>query len=137
MPSCQNLFTRRTVEGEIVALAPPSDARVQAFCAGFPQFKNFLARFTDTFNVPLDPVVFIARDDVIPKLADTQGPLLSFRDLVAISVVPYARSYSLVYKNSDRISYSNSLWLHHWMLAKDNDGLWPHQPRLRGVSSWR
>lgn len=126
-----NLFTRRTVEGEIVALVPPGDARVQAFCATHSQFKKFLARFTDTFNVPLEPVVFIARDDVIPKMVDTQGPLLSFRDLVAMSVVPYARSYALVY-NSHRISYSNSFWLHPWMLAKDNDGLVASTPAFAG-----
>jgi hypothetical protein len=127
-----NLFARRTVEGEIVALVPSKDPRIQAFCTAHPKFKKFLSRFTDTFKVPLDPVVFIARDDVIPKKADTQGPLLSFRDLVAMSVVPYARSYALVYKNPDRISYANSFWLHPWMLAKDNDGLTASTPAFAG-----
>jgi hypothetical protein len=105
---------------------------VQAFCAAHPQFREFLARFTDAFNTALDPVVFIARDDGILKLKDTQGALLSFRDLVAMSVIPYARAYALVYKNAHRISYSNSFWLHPWMVAKDDNGLAASTPAFAG-----
>jgi hypothetical protein len=114
-----NLYTRRTVEGEIVALVPPSDVRVTTFASEHPMLGDFLARFTDTFYVPLEPVVFIVRDDAIPKFNDTQGALLSFRDLVALSVVPYARSNGLVYGGTDRISYANSFWLHPWMVESD------------------
>jgi hypothetical protein len=114
-----NLYTRRTVEGEIVALVPPSDVRVTTFASEHPMLGAFLARFTDTFYVPLEPVVFIVRDDAIPKLNDTQGALLSFRDLVALSVVPHARSNGLVYGGTDRISYANSFWLHPWMVESD------------------
>jgi hypothetical protein len=112
-----NLYTRRTVEGEIVALAPAPDARIQAFLSAHPKFGEFLSRFTDTFHVPLEPVVFIVREDAIPKFTDTQGGLLSFRDLVALSVVPYARSHGLVYGRSDRIMYANSFWLQAPTLA--------------------
>jgi hypothetical protein len=126
-----NLYTRRTVEGEIVALAPAPDARIQAFLSAHPKFGEFLSRFTDTFHVPLEPVVFIVREDVIPKFRDTQGALLSFRDLVALSVVPYARSHGLVYGRSDRIMYANSFWLHPWMI--DNDTLAASTPAFAGV----
>src|SRR4051794_21793057 len=49
-----------------------------------------------------------------------------------MSVVPHARSYAMVYKNSDRISYANSFWLHPWMLAKDNEGLAASTPAFAG-----
>jgi hypothetical protein len=114
-----NLSTRRTVEGEIVALVPPSDVRVTLFASEHPMLGDFLARFTDSFYVPLEPVVFIVRDDAIPKFNDTQGALLSFRDLVALSVVPHARSNGLVYGGTDRINYANSFWLHPWMVESD------------------
>jgi hypothetical protein len=126
-----NLYTRRTVEGEIVALAPAPDARIQAFLSAHPKFGEFLSRFTDTFHVPLDPVVLIVREEAIPKIGDTQGALLSFRDLVTLSVVPHARSHGLVYGRSDRIMYANSFWLHPWMI--DNDTLAASTPAFAGV----
>jgi hypothetical protein len=126
-----NLYTRRTVEGEIIALAPAGDARIQTYLSAHPMLAAFLSRFTDTFQVPLEPVVLIARENAIPSFMDTQGALLSFRDLVALSVVPYARSHGLVYGRSDRIMYANSFWLHPWMI--DNDTLAATTPAFRGV----
>jgi len=46
-----------------------------------------MSRFTDAFDVPLKPVVLIVRNDVMPKLAQVE-PLASFRDLVALCVIP-------------------------------------------------
>jgi hypothetical protein len=126
-----NLYTRKTVEGEVVALTPPGDARVKAFIALHPTLGAFLSRFTDTFGVPLEPAVLIVRADAISKFTDTQGALLSFRDLVALCVVPYARSNGLVYGRSDRINYSNSFWLHPWMI--DNGTLAANTPAFMGV----
>jgi len=126
-----NLYTRRTVEGEIVAFVPPGDPRVRTFVSAHPMLGKFLARFTDTFHVPLEPVVFIVRGDAIPEFTDTQGALLSFRDLVALSVVPHARSNGLVYGGADRISYANSFWLHPWMV--ENDRLAASTPAFSGI----
>jgi hypothetical protein len=82
---------------------------VQAFCAAQPKFKEFLSPFTDAFRVSLEPVVFIVRDDVTSKFAGNSA-ILSFRDLVAMCVVPYARSLSLVYGTGNHIMYSNSFY---------------------------
>jgi hypothetical protein len=114
----------------MVAFAPPRDARVAAFISAHPMLGKFLGRFTDTFRVPLEPVVFIAHADAIHQFNDTQGALLSFRDLVALSVVPYARSNGLVYGGADRISYANSFWLHPWMV--ENDALVASTPAFSG-----
>ena len=125
-----NLYTRRTVEAEIVALAPPSDPRVTAFVSAHPMLGAFLGQFTDTFHVPIEPVVFIARADAISQFNDIQGALLSFRDLAALSVVPYARSKGLVYGGADRVGYANSFWLHPWMV--ENDALVASTPAFSG-----
>ena len=89
------------VDGEVVALASQHDSRIQAICQALPTFSGLLSRFTDAFGVPLDPVVLIVRDDVLPDL--TKEALLSFRDLVAISIIPYSRSLNVVYQNTGRI----------------------------------
>lgn len=118
------------IEGDVVALASAQDLRVQAICAALPNFAGLLSRFTDAFNAPLYPVVLIARDDVLPAL--TADALLSFRDLAAISVIPYSRSLNAVYKTTNRIVYANSFWLYPWMLGKDNKSLTASTPAFNG-----
>ena len=117
-----NLFAKTAMDGEVVALAPPRDPRVQTFCGAHPEFKVLLSRFTDAFNVPREPVVLIVRDDVVRRL-ETGPAFQSFRDLAAMSIVPYARALSIVYGNSNRIAYSTSFSFYPWMLARDNKHL--------------
>ena len=97
-----NLFARKPIDGEVVALAPSDDARVLAICDAHSQFKELRSRFTDAFNVPLDPMVLLVRDDALPNLGGV-GPLASFRDIIALSVIPYAGSLGIVYRNGRRI----------------------------------
>ena len=127
-----NLFARKAVEGEVIALAPRFDPRVQAFCTAHSKFGVLLSRFTDAFNVPLDPVVLIVRNDVLPKLAEVD-PLASFRDLVAISVIPYCRSLAAVYSNPGRISYANSFSFYPWMLGTNNENLVALTPAMQAL----
>src|SRR5258707_15195495 len=91
-----NLSAKTAFEGEVIALGPCDDARVEAFGSVHPKFTELLSRFTDAFQVPLRPVVLMVRDDALSKLAQVE-PLASFRDVVALSVIPYARSLSIVY----------------------------------------
>ena len=115
-----------------MALAPRFDPRVQAFCTDHSKFGVLLSRFTDAFNVPLDPVVLIVRNDVLPKLAEVD-PLASFRDLVAISVIPYCRSLAAVYSNPGRISYANSFSFYPWMLGTNNENLVALTPAMQAL----
>jgi hypothetical protein len=84
-----NLSGDRAIEAEIVALAPFDDPRVQGMRDAIPLFTELLSRFSDAFGVLLKPFAFIARDDAIAELS--ADALLSFRDLAAISVIPYSR----------------------------------------------
>jgi hypothetical protein len=127
-----NLFAKDAVGSEEVAFVSRYDSRVQAFCAVQPKFQELLSRFTNAFDVALEPVVFIVRDDVIPKVSDNSA-LLSFRDLVVMSVVPYARSLNLVYRTGNRIMYSNSFWLYPWTLSRDNQHLIASTPALTAL----
>ena len=126
-----NLTAQKAVEGGVVAFVPHDDPRVQEFCVAYPNFEELISRFTNAFGVPLKPVIQIVRNDVLSKLSYVE-PLASFRDLVALSVVPYARSLSVVYGNPHHISYSNSFWLYPWMLAKDNKNIVASTPALMG-----
>jgi hypothetical protein len=68
-----NLFAKYAVGSEETAFVSCHDPRVQAFCAVQPKFRELLSRFTNAFGDPLEPVVFIVRDDVIPKVSDNSG----------------------------------------------------------------
>ena len=127
-----NLHARKPVNGRAVALVPSDDPRILAFCGVHQKLKELLSRFTDAFGLPLDPMVLIVHDDALPKLAAVE-PLASFRDLIALSVIPFARSLSIVYggKGRDRIYYSNSFWFYPWMLAKDNQHLTMSTPAVQ------
>jgi hypothetical protein len=57
---------------------------------------------------------------------------LGFRDLIAMCVIPYARSLNLVYSTSNRIVYSNSFWLYPWMLGVDTGDLIATTPAFTG-----
>jgi hypothetical protein len=127
-----NLSADKAVEGEVIALAPRSDPRVRAFCAAHPNFEILLSRFTDAFHVDLDPVVLIVRDDVLPKVAQVE-PLASFRDLVALCVIPYCRSLAVVHRNPHHISYSNSFSFYPWMLGTDNEHLIASTPAMTAL----
>lgn len=127
-----NISVREAVEGEVIALTPRADTRVQTFCAAYPKFTVLLSRFTDAFGVPLNPAILMVRDDVLSELSHVE-PLASFRDLLALSVIPYCRSKSVVHQNIGRISYSNSFWLYPWMLGKDNEYLVATTPAMTAL----
>jgi hypothetical protein len=122
-----NLSLKNPIEGHFVAFAGTSDARVVAICQASRQFRELLSRFTDAFGVAIDPAVLIARDDKLPISADA---FLSFRDLVVASIIPYSRSLNTVYRNSNRIAYSNSFWIYPWMINTQTNSLTMSTPAL-------
>jgi hypothetical protein len=128
-----NLSSKKTVESEVIALAPCTDPRVLDFCAAHPPFKELISRFTNAFAVHLNPLVLIIRNDALSKLSQVE-PLASFRDVAALCTIPYARALGLVYPNGGhRISYSNSFWLYPWMLGTDNQHLVASTPAFQGL----
>ena len=131
-----NIASKRAIEGDGIALAPRHDPRVVEFGIRYPRFNDFVSRFTDAFRVPADPVIMIVREDLVGKLA-ALDPLPSFRDLVALSTIPYARALATVYGNRaiHRVCYSNSFWLYPWMLSKDNEHLTTSTPAFHGMHS--
>jgi hypothetical protein len=114
-----NIYTSDAFEGGPIALTAAHDQRVQDIMASQPKFFDFLARFTDAFGVRLSPAILIVKEDVFGALRTTNA-IPSFRDLLTLSVVPYARANSIVYKNTgSRIYYGASFWLYPWMIGNE------------------
>jgi len=129
-----NIYSEKTIEGGSVALTPADDPRITAFGVAEPNFRELLSRFTDAFNEPISPMVLIVRNDVLPRLTEVEA-IASFRDIVALSIIPYARGMSIVYggKVKRRIYYSNSFWFYPWMLSKDGEALVLSTPALHAL----
>jgi len=114
-----NIYTSDAFDGGPIAVTSANDSRVQEITASQPKLLEFLSRFTDAFGVKLSPAILVVKDDLFDKLRTTNA-IPSFRDALAISVVPYARANSIVYNNTgDRLYYGASFWLYPWMLGNE------------------
>lgn len=128
-----NLRLREPIEGDgKAAIASISDPRVVALAREHAKFRSFLGRFHDAFKVEIEPSVFLAK-----KLKNKPlrlEALASFRDLVALSVIPYARAKTLVYIRSlPGIFYSNVFYLYPWTLDNKFEHLITHTISGRGL----
>jgi hypothetical protein len=128
-----NLFAKTALEGEVIALAPSHDPRIPEFSKSNPKFELFLSRFKNAFDRALAPIVMIARDDVTSKLLRTDA-YQTFRDIVAISIIPYARALTVVYPNSSHIWYSSSFWLYPYTFNPQTEYLTLSTPALSSAN---
>jgi hypothetical protein len=111
-----NLYTSDVFDGGEIALTSFADPRVQAIVTQQPKLSEFFSRFTDAFGVKLNPAILIVRDDLFAKMRTTNA-IPSFRDILVVSVVPYARARTVVNRITNHICYSASFWLYPWMIG--------------------
>lgn len=119
-----NLRLKEPIEGKKAALVSFTDPRIVALAKKHKLFNSYMSRFTDAFGVRQQPAVLLAKKSKAKKAVIRVEAMASFRDLVALSVIPHSRALMLVYKNSNgRILYSNSFWLHPWMIDRNYEWL--------------
>ena len=127
-----NIALQEPIEGGLAALVPRHDPRVKALCREHPNFRKFLAKFTDAFGEKLHPAVLIVRTDA-PQSIFNIDALASFRDAIALSVVPRSRAFQITHGVNHGINFSNMFWFYPWMLDKNNEDLIASTPGLLGV----
>jgi hypothetical protein len=96
-----NVALEEPIEGELASLVPARDDRINALKKGHPNFRSFLRKFTDAFGVKLQPSVLMVRSDA-PRSIYTVEALANFRDLIALSVIPYNRALELKHQRGHR-----------------------------------
>ena len=127
-----NIALQERIEGNLAALAPHDDARVQALCRARPNLRRFLGKFTDAFGKRLQPAVLLVRSDA-PRSIFNVEVLASFRDAIALSVVPRSRAFQITHGINHRTNFSNAFWFYPWMLDRHNEDLIANTPGLLGV----
>lgn len=115
-----NLELDQAIDGGEFALVPPTDIRVERISEENEKFRIYVNRFQDAHGQPIQPALILRRQDV-PNRFKTVNAVSSFRDLIAASTVPLARSLDLIFDNAgDRVRHSSAFWVYPWMLGKDN-----------------
>ena len=129
-----NLDVREPIDGGIFALVPHDDERVCVLKGEHPSFRAFMERFTDTFGQRIDPGVLLHWDEEeAPAPLRSAEAAASFRDLLAVSVVPRQRSLNLIRDRSGRILFADYFWLYPWMTDRNYQYLTAATPSMLAI----
>jgi len=110
-----NLDARGRVECECAAIVPPDDERVEKLRADHPRLGAFLSKFRGQFGNQIYPSLILLHKDAPPS-CKTPEAITGLRDVLAMSVVPYARAYRLAHNQSNGLAFSTAFQLYPWML---------------------
>lgn len=117
-----NIEVKSPIEVDGFALASIHDERVQQLAATYPNFREFLNRFTTEFGQPVVPSIFICSEDA-PLTYRSVDAVAGFRDAVAMSVIPQSWAKVLRFGSNMGIKYSDYFMVYPWMLDKNFEHL--------------
>jgi hypothetical protein len=129
-----NLRVSHEVTTDEVAIVPYTDERLRPYEATHPQYRQFLRKFTDPFGARVSPGVLLLRSDA-PETFKSIEAVSSFRDLLALSVIPLQRAKGIVHDGSYHIKFSDFFdfypWVYHEGHATSFVTLPPKSPCMR------
>jgi hypothetical protein len=110
-----NIYLNEPVDSEMAAIANCSDPRVQKILSDAPVLAQFVERFSRPFGGSVRPSMLILREDA-PKTFLTVEAVSSFRDLIAMCVIPLSRARSAEWGRSFATYYSDWYDFYPWMI---------------------
>jgi|SRR5665213_1516439 len=117
-----NLDMRGTIECPYAAIVSPTDDRIKKLCKDHPNLTTFLSKFSEQFRTQVWPSLLLLRSDA-PKSYYTAEAVTAFRDILALSVVPYARTTWLRFNRANGLAFTNTFQFYPWMLDKQFEGV--------------
>ena len=128
-----NIDIDEPVDSDFFALAPGTDRRVRAMKREYPEFRKFMARFTDTFKNRIRPALILRREDA-PVRLETGEAAASFRDILVASTIPKARSLDIIHDNGGRrVEYSSYFWVYPWMVDRRYEHIVANTPGMLAI----
>ena len=113
-----NIALDEPVESTFFALAPSDDERVRSLLRDHHEFRKLMRQFRDIHGRRIQPALILRRANA-PKRLMISDAVVSFRDILVISSVPYARSKNLIYNNHrNQPALSNYFWVFPWMMDR-------------------
>ena len=105
------------IECQYAAIVPPTDRRVEKLRTDHPKLGTFLSRFSGQFGEQIWPSLLLRRTSA-PKSYCTAEAVTAFRDIISLSVVPYARAMLLRSDRARGLEFTNMFQFYPWMLDK-------------------
>lgn len=128
-----DLGLKVAIEGGVIAIAPPDDARIVELRARHQTFDQLLARFKDAFGQELAPATMIVLRDAPPSGDLSVEAVAGFRDIVAACVIPSAHAANLVHGARGRVSFSDHFAIYPWMIDKHYEHMVVYTPAVHGL----
>jgi hypothetical protein len=127
-----NLRIKQEVSVGEAAIVPADDPRAQLYSKQYPEFRAFVRKFTDPFGVKCAPGVLLLESTSNPTFRSMEA-VSSFRDLLALSVIPRQRAKSMVHGHSSHIQYSDYFDFYPWSFNQDNGHIVCSTPGLNAL----
>ncbi|WP_079539784.1 hypothetical protein [Bradyrhizobium lablabi] len=83
---------------------------------------TFLSKFSGQFKERVWPSLLLIKDDAPPSYRTAEA-VTAFRDIVSVSIVPYARSSRLRYQRANGLAFSNAFQFYPWMIDRSYEGI--------------
>lgn len=130
-----NINVLAKVEGEHAAIVGPAEPRSKELQSKHLTLKRFLAKFGDEFKNKHVPSMVLLKEGS-PETYRQGRAVASFRDLLAMSVIPYKRAQLLSssMRGSTGPFFSDSFDFHPWMPGRDFKKLVLSSPALRAIN---
>jgi hypothetical protein len=128
-----NLDVRGVIECRYAAVVAPSDDRVLRLGDAHPELTTFINKFVSQFREQIFPALLLVRADA-PASYRTAEAICAFRDLFALSVVPYARTSRIRFRRSEHLAFTNRFQFYPWMLTANYQGITARTPSYSDVN---
>jgi hypothetical protein len=112
-----SLDMRGTLECPYAAIVAPTDSRVEKLRVAHPKLTTFLSKFSGQFGEQVWPSLLLLCADA-PQSYYTAEAVSAFRDILSLSVVPYARATRLRFNRASELVFTNTFQFYPWMLDK-------------------
>jgi hypothetical protein len=127
-----NLRIKHEISLAEAAIVPADNDRVKLYCRQYPEFRRFIRKFTDPFGVKCAPGILLLRDTAAPTFRSMEA-VSSFRDLIALSVIPLQRAKSMVHDRASYIQYSDYFDFYPWNFNDQNGHIGCSTPGLTAL----
>jgi hypothetical protein len=127
-----NLRVKENVAVDEAAMVDVDDERIRAYCRQYPAFRRFVGKFTDPFGARSTPGILLLQTSARGSFRTLEA-MSSFRDLVALSVIPLQRAKSIIHRKSFNVRYSDYFGFYPWNFNDKNNLLVCDTPALLGL----
>jgi hypothetical protein len=100
-----NLDMRGTLECPYAAIVASTDPRVEKLRGAHPRLTTFLSKFSGQFREQVWPSLLLLRTDAPPSYYTAEA-VSAFRDILSLSVVPYARTTRLRFDRANGLAFT-------------------------------